>query len=82
MYKLLVMTIVKIGVKVSLFVLFITLSTVVVEFSISKVYSLLIEYYSLPKSDSDLTILSFIISLFFMVMLTVGFGFWRNTKTV
>lgn len=76
------MNVIKIGIRVALFVLFIILSTVVVKFSISKVYSLLIDYYSLPKSDSDITMLSFMISLFFMAMLTIGSGFWRISKTV
>ncbi|TLX73922.1 hypothetical protein E9993_14030 [Labilibacter sediminis] len=76
------MNIIKIGIRVSLFALVILLSTVLLEFGIVKIYSLLVEYYSLPKSESDLTILSFVISSIFIAFLTLGSGYWRVSKTV
>jgi len=76
------MNIIKIGIRVTLFVLFVVMSTVLVEFGISKTYSLLIDYYSLPKSESDITILSFIISSIFIALLTMGSGYWRVSKAV
>ena len=76
------MNIIKIGIRVSLFVLIIILSTFLVEFSISQIYSLMVEYYSLPKSESDITILSFVISSVFIALLTMGSGYWRVSKSI
>ncbi|GAF02062.1 hypothetical protein JCM21142_1688 [Saccharicrinis fermentans DSM 9555 = JCM 21142] len=70
----------KISIRFLLFTLLLLLATLIVEFIISNVYALLLEYYSLPKSDSNITFLSFVISLVFTSLLTYGTGFWHVSR--
>ena len=76
------MNYIKIGIRFIKFVLVLIIATLIIEFLISKVYTLLLEYYALPKSDSNITVLSFVISLVFFGLLSFGTGYWQLSKTV
>ena len=54
--------------------------TFAVNFLINRVYGFLLDYYSLPKSDSNITLLAFLISLVFIGLLTYVIGFWKGCK--
>jgi len=74
------MNYIQIGIRFLLFAFLLLMATVIIDFSISKIYTLLLEYYSLPKSDSNISLLSFIISLVFIGLLTFGTGYWQVSK--
>ncbi len=76
------MNYVRIGIRFLFFTLLLLLATLLIEFLVSKIYSLLLEYYSLPKSDSNITLMSFIISLGFTGLLTYVTGYWQLSKAI
>ncbi|MGQ1787851.1 MULTISPECIES: hypothetical protein [unclassified Saccharicrinis] len=74
------MNYIKIGIRFLLFAILLIVATFIIDFAITKIYSLLLEHYSLPKSDSNITVLSFFISLVFTGLLSFGTGFWHMSK--
>jgi hypothetical protein len=76
------MNIGKLLVRTLTFIVLVALSTCLIKFFIEQVYSLLTHYYSLPKSEFDVTILSLLASLFLMIMLTLGSNFWKISRAV
>ncbi len=75
------MNYIRFGLRFLLFSILLTATTVIIEFTISGIYSFLLDYYALPKSDSNITFLSFFISLIFILLLTFGTGFWQLSKS-
>ena len=76
------MNYIRTGIRVLIFIILLIGATLLLEFLITNVYTLLLAYYSLPKSDSDITVLSFLISLVFIGLLTYGTGYWQLRKAV
>ena len=73
---------IRISIRLLIFVILLIAATLLLEYLINNVYAQLLEYYSLPKSDSDITVLSFLISLVFVGILTYGTGYWHLRKAL
>ncbi len=74
------MNYVKFGLRFLAFSALLTLTTVLLKLFITKMYSLLLEYHSLPESDSNITVLAFVISLVFTLVLSFSTGYWKVSK--
>lgn len=72
----------KISVRFIVFVIMVVIGTFMVEFMISYLYKLLLTYYSLPKTEFNLTFLSFSISFVFFTFLSMVSDYWGLSKAV
>ena len=73
---------IRIGIRLLIFVILLIVATLLLEFFITNIYTLLLEYYSLPKSDSNITVLAFLIRLVFVGLLSYGTGYWHLRKAI
>ncbi|SMO51377.1 hypothetical protein SAMN06265379_102139 [Saccharicrinis carchari] len=76
------MNYIRIVIRLFIFLILLVSATLILEFLITNVYILLLDYYSLPQSDSDITILAFAISLVFVGLLSYGTGYWQLRKAI
>ncbi len=75
------MSTLKFWARLLMFIGMIIMLTISLELIISKVYYKLLSVYSLPESDINLTLLSFIISLLFLMLLTINLNYWKISKS-